>query len=546
MITECVTSIINLNFDPGRSIIVSFPTKMDTLFDPDLMENILRNINSRTQWSLIVGDFIKESPDVILGKNYDYLIMLSVDEMNDMLESLETQLENLESSSSWNPRNKFVIVVTGNFTGQTEIPLTLLDFLWKSTNLVNVIILIQKVEFMDVYTWFPYGSTQCANVEEIIILDKCIDGQFIMKNELFPPKIPSNLNGCPLIVSVSDFRPYLILTDNSTDDEHKYRGYEMEYIILICKKMNMTLVYSEISNENVINMFTDKLAEVMIEKVSDIAIGAFPLHPFFNSYGDPSIPYLFSAAKWCVPCPKLLPRMQRITSILSPFMLLMMLMVFLLATFVIYHISDVSDSDKFLKPVSSLYVAWAVLLGISVLDMPKSLKLRLFFTLLLWYCFIMNVMFQAVIVSLLIEPGFENELKTFDELVSSNIRYAYYSMIETLFTLTSYNEHRRFPDPPIIYHNYSQCLEDIITGKMIATICTDFYAEYLNAITPQKGQICFVDESIASGGVVMYMSRGNPLLPKINELIQRCFESGLVDVYWSIYTWKLKTEKINE
>ncbi|KAJ9591269.1 hypothetical protein L9F63_002202 [Diploptera punctata] len=368
MITECVTSIIHLNFDAGHSIIVSFPTKMESLFEPDLMENILRNINSRIQWSLIVGDLIKESPDVILGKNYDYLIILrSVNETNDMLDSLETQVLNLRSSSSWNPRNKFVILVIGYFTEHGEVPLILMDFLWKSSNLVNIVILIQKVGFMDVYTWFPYARNQCGTVEEVTILDKCVDGQFVMKNELFPPKDPNNLNGCPLIVSVSDFRPYLILTDNSTEDEHKYRGFEMEYIILVSKQMNMKLVYSEISNENLLNMFTDKIAEVMIEKVSDIAIGAFPLHPLLLTYGDSSNPYMFTP-------------------------------------------------QNGLYPTVACTLFWAVSLGISVLDMPKSLKLRLFFMLLLWYFFIMNLMFQAAIVSFLVEPGFEKELKTFDEL----------------------------------------------------------------------------------------------------------------------------------
>jgi hypothetical protein len=76
----------------------------------------------------------------------------------------------------------------------------------------------------------------------------------------------------------------------------------------------------------------------------------------------------------------------------------------------------------------------------------------------------------------------------------------------------------------------------MITKRDIATIAPLFFATY---VAREMGTvdvdriICWLDESILSGGATVLFKKGNPLLDRFNILMRRYLEAGLPEMLWT-------------
>jgi hypothetical protein len=124
----------------------------------------------------------------------------------------------------WNSETRFVVAVANelSISHQTKI----IDSFTKLRN-YNCIIISQEHYVIDkelsrpikvndvetglklvVYTWFPFQSSdRCTEVNDITLLDSWViseQGQFTNNTDLFPGKIRSSLNGCPMKAVVKE------------------------------------------------------------------------------------------------------------------------------------------------------------------------------------------------------------------------------------------------------------------------------------------------------------------------------------------------------
>jgi hypothetical protein len=155
----------------------------------------------------------------------------------------------------------------------------------------------------------------------------------------------------------------------------------------------------------------------------------------------------------------------------------------------------------------------------------------------------MTTVYQAYFFGLLVNPGFEKRITTLNELMQSGIEYGYDSHIDAL----------HLSDP--LYENIKtngktcksmyKCLQRVIERKDFATIFDSFHAEYFRTrllfhnihvkfCTLQEGTIIFM--------VSMYMTKGNPLLNRFNEIITRMFEAGLFDKWWNDFMFSSRLD----
>jgi hypothetical protein len=165
------------------------------------------------------------------NQKYDSYVLLTPScfiQESDIVQSVESQLKQHSSCPGWNPRARFVVIVTNiSFKHNAEkLSQKILAELWKR-KVINGIVLIpltrasisevsmgirkeadgpvMDVPALGIYTWFPFsGPNQCSDVDKAVLLDVWLmarGGRFVRNSFLFPEKLRGNFHGCGLRVA---------------------------------------------------------------------------------------------------------------------------------------------------------------------------------------------------------------------------------------------------------------------------------------------------------------------------------------------------------
>jgi hypothetical protein len=258
---------------------------------------------------------------------------------------------------------------------------------------------------------------------------------------------------------------------------------------------------------------------------------------------EPSIPFYSDTIKWLVPCPKPISRAERIVTVFDASVWLTMITVFILTSALFWCSANhpgrmVAKEPKDLQTIQNpMYSAWSIFIGVSVPEMPRTWKLRIFFLIYVCYCFAMSTVFQAFFISYLVEPGYGKKFGTFQELLDSSVLYGFNAALETGMLTTEYEDHLRFP---VLRRadctDLKTCIMRMMSDGNVATISAPMYAQYVANEFGYQSEIkfpCSLDENLIHGSVVALFTKGNPLLSQLNTLIRRCLEGGLVERYWA-------------
>jgi hypothetical protein len=320
------------------------------------------------------------------------------DEDTDVMDALIDQVVTLKEAEgeSWNPRGKFLVVVAdSDGVSPTELGLQIYGELWKEHCIIdNTILMVVRDNFvpikdglrkntLELYTGYPYERGRCGDVTDVTLLDqwRLRNGTFIHNANLFPLKIPETFQGCQIIVSSAGIPPYIILRENSTDSDgkvvYKLDGLAVQNLFLTVDKMNITVVF----RKPVLNI---TLEEILTEYgyfeagMSDIAIGPLPLSAtVVSSWFQPTIPYEYTALKWCVPCPQPVARMDKVMNTYQLPVWLAMTTVFFLTVILWWGLanwrhSSVNDSGRYHTLSFCFYNALAVAMGVSATNTPNT------------------------------------------------------------------------------------------------------------------------------------------------------------------------------
>lgn len=517
--------------------------------DFEVVDIVLKSINKKMRYLVLSSQtrHAQISPSTVnlfhgdlCPKVHSYIIFLWRDEQSsNILLSLNQQLETLKVSNFSDSRyRQDMLIVTA------EIPLSLakdlLEFLWQTKRIVNVSILLQSSHTVenptfDLYTWFPYESGHCGEVKDVILLEKWTAGKFSNNVHLFPNKIPSDLKVCPIRVATVHYPPFVIMTESYTNTDgsttYMFKGLEIEYLLVITAFMNINVKFLPPIESNLL-----KLGELQ-EGRADIVIGAFAtsLNQIIDE--DPTKAYVYTTYKCYVPCPRPLPRTEGITRVFMPSVWLAMFLVFILTAVLLWVIVkttlDTNSVDaSFYKTLHyCFYTAWAVFLGVSAPAIPTNYQLRIFFLIFVWYCFAMNTVFQAFFISFLIQPGYEKEIQTMEELREAGIQDLVLEQFMKEFVT----------DDERAYCRDDECLVNLIKKHDIALTTSKHHMEYIaSTIGISKNHdkyLCFLDDVLGPVTYSMYLPKGSPLLDRLNVLIQRCLEGGLGEKYWAELRW---------
>ena len=579
---QCVWTVANRHFAPGRPLVVSLPRTTPDVVRSDLSDPlpqkddlqtvnfILGKLHKGTRWPI---ELFRPSGDDIADTSvlhHSYILFVWNEEGSSLNETLENQLENLKYSTSWNPRGRFLVVATGSSNEPAHLLAAhLCSILWQVARIVNVVVLIPnqfayrplhavsstkttEADRLNFYTWFPFKLGRCAEVQDVILVDEWVfenNGRLLENAHLYPTKVPKYFMGCPVKVGTLGINPVVIITENYTNVDgnaaYKLTGLSIDILKLLCEKMNLTVIFLEPSLNFEFYSYGKQFAE-LDEGLSDIFAGFIPLSPLVvTSSFDPTIPYLYGNYKMLVPCPKAIPGTEKVLTTFSLSVWLTIGLVLLLTTAVFWcagngpYRSVCNETHTYQSLSNCFQNAWAVLVAVSVPQQPTASSLRVFFFLYVCFCFSISTVFQAFFVSYLVEPMYEKKIETLDELLDSDVFWGNRPALNLDMNPATYPEIVRFLEHKKLKDDCSlmrKCVERMITKGDIAVITNPSFPDSVarEMGTAGVGKIfCYLDETLMSAYITMLFKKGNPLLERFSILMRRYLEAGLQLRLWS-------------
>jgi hypothetical protein len=440
----------------------------------------------------------------------------------------------------------------------------MLETLWDPHKIVNVLIMLPAAagtvggicsncegDVISLYTWFPYDSHVCGRVKEVKLLDQWLpegDGRFRSNADLFPPKIPPNLHGCALTVAAIERTPFVRLTNSYTDSRgdvmYIYEGLEVEYFLFVTRAMNFTPVFLEPRVGDFVQVRVETFLE-LAQGTVDVTLGTHPIHPLLLAGGEAARPYYELTMRWWVPCAARAARKDKVMAVFTPSVWVSVVLVFILTAIAFWRTAVEAEEDTrvFRTFAHSFCAVWAVFLGLSVPELPRTHRLRSMFLLYVWYSFAMSTVFQAFFISFLVNPGYDKGIETFEDLVESGLKLQTDARMMSLANASGYWEYLKLELSPDTCSPIDKCLVLLVTHKNMTTVSSQFQFEYVLAalgMTEDKSRyLCTISEIVATTRFALYVSKGNPLLVRFNTWIQRAIESGIATKYWSQFIWNV-------
>lgn len=584
-LTLCASHIAHRYFTPRKPVVMSYPSSVGAVTGREMFPQnnkinfvnaMFQNLHEPSEWNVlsIQADKPIQSSDIPY-KHQSYIIILWPEEDKDIIDSLKLQIDTLQFyTNSFNLQAKFLLVVMDYNIQLPQLhALKMIETMWNPFKIISVVIILPmtntvahktcsncEYDIINVYTSFPYNRSQCGKVKEVELLDQWMlkgNGSFRSKVNLFPSKVPSDFQGCPLVIAPIERIPFVKLTnihrDSHGDTTYTYDGLEIEYVLLSTKAMNITPIFLEPRVGDFVQVRVETFME-MAQGLVDITVGVHPLHVLLVRAGDPIRPYFELTMRWWVPCAEPAPRVEKVMAVFTSSVWMSVLAVFILTTLAFWLTALAPSSTSWRDPKIfqtfhyNFYIVWAVFLGVSVPKLPITLRLKCMFLLYVWYSFAMTTVFQVFFITFLVNPGYGKRVENFEELVSSGLKLVTDARMLSFVNISGYWEYLRLELSTDSCSVIDECVIQLVKNKNMTTVTSKFQFEYILATvgkTEDKNKyMCTIPEIVVTSRFSMYVSKGNPLLDRFNLWIQRILESGLVNRYWSQVLWNVTLQGI--
>jgi hypothetical protein len=166
--------------------------------------------------------------------------------------------------------------------------------------------------------------------------------------------------------------------------------------------------------------------------------------------------------------------------------------------------------------IKCITYSWAVLLGVAVPEIPRNVPLRLLFTFWVSYCLAVNTVFQTFVTSYLVDPGMLKQIKSFDEIHETGMKYGFYPGLDLAL-----QERSDWQAVEIMAHRKAcndiiNCLKVVYTSTEFATLTNLLRVSYLNTHTflDKSGvpMLCTIEHDFTESYESLSINQGKPSL----------------------------------
>jgi hypothetical protein len=233
-------------------------------------------------------------------------------------------------------------------------------------------------------------------VDEAVLLDVWLtsgESRFLRSTFLFPKKLSTNFHGCEIraaTVLTSDKVESTAQNPGNSTNITMYDGSEIRLLNLIARALNVTIVLlSQIENFRIIQDESGKYVGytgLLINDEADITFGAIMRTVTSSVLMDVTKSHLQLLWEWYVPCPVKFPGWKSIFRIFSPSACLSIFLAVMLANMVVVLLATFGfkEYEAFRRVVDAVLDVWALILGVSISPLPRTVPLRMIFS--AWVC----------------------------------------------------------------------------------------------------------------------------------------------------------------
>jgi hypothetical protein len=476
----------------------------------------------------------------------DVVILILKEDTRKNGDVLYRKLVSLSSRSPWNPRARYVIVSTAVLSSTRDQHVMALSALNISLYLgtVDAIFLIPeavqsdmrdaslKTRAIDIFTLFPFDSKSTGSDNlEVTFLDRWVEavegggGKFRNNANLFPSKSVTDLRGRNVTMFYGLWPP-LVMSSDSNASARPDEGLEIRIMKTAAEITNFTLV----------------LRRPQAHVRYDGYFGAQWLNTDLLLALECTWPHLTGAFAWFVPIERDIPRWQSLVKIFSLSFWLLVLLVYVLGSltfwaFVSYQPVD-RETASFRNVVPIFMNSFIILLSQSVYRKPKGAQARAFFLLWSFYCLQINNAYQSSLIGFLTNPGHLPRINDIDDLLESGIELGVHTGLTYHFNDTSDPRNKRILKSHVdcnVETNHV-CLDRMAYRGDLAVAGGRTGLEFISYIKYMKnGKPLYVPfkDNIREGHMVIYLTKGSILLKRINSIVLRLQNSGLIDRWFN-------------
>ncbi|PSN57766.1 hypothetical protein C0J52_07280 [Blattella germanica] len=134
----------------------------------------------------------------------------------------------------------------------------------------------------------------------------------------------------------------------------------------------------------------------------------------------------------------------------------------------------------------------------------------------------------------MIEPGFEDEIKSIEDLNDRHIPIAMEPPLEKLIELLDLKYEGKYVVQCPLYY---KCTYDMFRYRNVSTFVERRFIEFIGTTIYEaplnrgvRKNYCPI-MSFGKFPLLMYFQKGDPLLDRFNVLIRRCLEGGFLDIF---------------
>ena len=535
-VMSCVEPILKQEFSQFQSVLAIL---MKGKHDPreEMFNIMLHTIHKSSLFPLFMTHNSHFANDKISG----YIIMVFPDSKINY--TINNQLHSLSRSSNWNSRANFFVIFIDLLEEELHtLTLEIMKILWEEYDILNILVLVpvmdsDSLEFY-LYSWFPYqSSNQCEKCLETTLLDRCVFGEKWKLNlgvQLYPNKIPRNFHGCPIEVVNSE--PLENIEYKKKNTFENYSANFIPNIETFTEKWNITLKkVPNLTNSTLKSWrYISVLHELFIKR-AEIVMGVLLLMEELGKYAEFTVPFLDTNIIWYVPCAKKLSTVGTIYRVFSLSSWILIILSFILSIVIMWQLAVNSKKGQEKKPEMFMeisncaYSILAIALGISVPEMPHSIATSLFFLFLVCYFFALSIVFQTFFTSLLVDPGFEHQIKTTNELFESNMNFGFpqtYEFLSEHKTEIQLKMKNRKETPCLsTFH----CLQKLHKEENFATFLSGVPYR-ISRIIDKHESLCVLEDRTVQVRGTLYVRKNLFFLEHLNKVIQWYIEAGILNI----------------
>ena len=534
----------------------------------DLRQLILEELNKIGAWSLLSfnanNDFKETSPSS--SKYEAYVMLSSCQDYEDVVKDVGHRVKKLGNTWEWNPRATFLVLVLEIREFITKrLAEDIVTELWTS-KLVNSVVLIPLLDtnvstdpmnVLDAYIWFPYHPAgKCPHDTYVTLHDRWVwdvrgRGHFLHNVCLFPPKIPNDLQGCPLTVSTFEVPNFIMKRTTSKLDNESViyeKGVDVQIVSEFAKTTNSSITYRvpppdggqwgfDVGNGTWIGVTGE-----IVRSYSDIGMASLWYRCHLIKGLECLRPYLIDKVRWYVPCATSYLRWMSLTRVFRLSLWSAFVTAYAVVSLVMWKVVKIASSISTKAAQNQAYTSlpkcllnfWAIMLEESASNHPPDVAaIRAVFFGWVLYCWAVNTVYQAHLTSFLVDPGLQHQLSLEDEILTSGIEYSTETGIKLFYPELNGTRYRHMN-----YTGEIDLAQERVAAGTLAFLWSKFPLEYNVALKYKDANgvpiICKIKEDFAFNLVAMIVPKGFPLKPKYDKVLLALKQAGLVN-WWLEY-----------